>query len=152
MPLAQLNIAKMLQPLDSPPMKDFVAALDQINALAEQSPGFIWRLIGEEGSDINNPTGLRAFDDDTILVNLSVWESVEALHDYVYKTAHVEYVRRRKEWFGLMGQPHMVLWWVEPKHKPGLAEAKERLNYLQKHGASPKAFNFSQIFPQPSRF
>lgn len=111
--LAQLNIAVMKEPLDSPRMADFVANLERINALAESSPGFVWRLQTEEG----DATGLRPLGDSTI-VNMSVWRDVASLNHYVYKTAHVEIMRRRKEWFERMREASMVLWWVPQGHRP----------------------------------
>jgi len=142
--LAQLNIARMKEPLDSPFMADFVANLDRINTLAEQAPGFVWRLKDETGS----ATAIRAFGDDTI-VNMSMWRDVESLSNYAFKTAHVEVMRRRREWFKQMTDAYAVLWWVEKDHRPSTTEAKERLEYLRKHGATPHAFNFKNAFPSP---
>ena len=105
--LAQLNIATMKEPLESPSMADFVANLERINALAEASPGYIWRLQDEAG----DATAFRPFGDD-VLVNLSVWRDVQALSDYVYKSAHTEMLKRRQEWFSKVSEAHMVLWWV----------------------------------------
>jgi hypothetical protein len=142
--LAQLNIAVMKEPLDSPRMADFVANLDRINALAESSPGFVWRLKTEEG----DATALRPLDDDT-LVNMSVWQDVAALNHYVYKTAHVEIMRRRKEWFDRMSEAHMVLWWVPQGHRPSVVQAIERLQLLRTQGPSADAFTFRHAFPPP---
>ena len=142
--LAQLNIAVMKAPLESPAMTDFVAGLDRINALAEGSPGFVWRLKDDAG----NATAIRPFGDDT-LVNLSVWRSVAALEHYVYRTAHVEFVRRRKEWFDKMAETHMVLWWVPQGERPTLTQAAERLALLRAQGPSSEAFNFRLAFPPP---
>lgn len=143
--LAQLNIAQMRTPMDSPEMADFVANLDRINALADSAPGFVWRLAGDDG----NATAFRPFGEDT-LVNLSVWESVDALRAFVYQSAHVEIMKRRKEWFDRMPQAYMVLWWVPAGHQPGEAEAKERLQWLRTHGPSEQAFTFQQSFPAPA--
>ncbi|MGR8918454.1 MAG: DUF3291 domain-containing protein [Gammaproteobacteria bacterium] len=143
--LAQLNIAHMLEPIDSPRLADFVANLDRINALAEQSPGFVWRLQTEEG----NATAIRTFGDD-MLVNLSVWTDVESLHDYVFKTAHIEIMRRRKQWFARMREAYAVLWWVPAGHRPGPEEAKVRLTHLREYGPGPDAFTFKRPFPPPS--
>jgi len=142
--LAQLNIAVMKEPLVSPRMADFVANLERINALAESSPGFVWRLQDEEG----DATGLRPLDDST-LVNMSVWQDVAALNNYVYKTAHVEIMRRRKEWFDRMSEAHMVLWWVPQGHRPSVVQAIERLQLLRTQGPSPDAFTFRHAFPPP---
>jgi hypothetical protein len=142
--LAQLNIAQMRTPMDSPEMADFVANLDRVNALADNAPGFVWRLAGDDG----NATAFRPFGEDT-LVNLSVWDSVDALSNFVYKTAHVEIMKRRKEWFDRMEQAYMVLWWVPAGHRPDEAEAKERLQTLRTLGPTDKAFTFKQPFPAP---
>lgn len=142
--LAQLNIAAMKEPLDSPSMADFVENLDRINALAESSPGFVWRLQTDDG----DATALRPLGDDT-LVNISVWEDVEALHAYVYKSAHVEIMRRRNEWFDRMRESHVVLWWVPSGHQPTELEAIERLELLRAEGPTEAAFTFKHAFPPP---
>ncbi|HEY9103118.1 DUF3291 domain-containing protein [Chitinimonas sp.] len=142
--LAQLNIARLKAPMDSPFMADFVANLDRINALAENSPGFVWRLKDDSG----DATALRPFEDD-IIVNMSVWTDVAALSDYAFKSAHVEILRRRREWFDRMEDAYMVLWWVPAGHIPTAAEARERLEHLRQHGATPHAFSFRQAYPAP---
>ena len=119
MPIAQLNIAKMLAPIDSPTMSGFVNNLDRINALAEESIGFIWRLTGEE----DNATAIKVFEDDSIIINMSVWQDVESLKHYVYKTAHVEIMKRKKEWFSKIESMHMVLWNIPEGHTPTPQEA-----------------------------
>lgn len=143
--IAQLNIATLLAPIDSPQLSDFVANLDRINALAEQSPGFVWRLQTEEG----DATGIDYFGSDKI-VNLSVWESVEALHNYVYRSAHVEIMRRKKAWFQKMGEAYMVLWRVPVGHIPSIEEAAQKLNILREQGPTAEAFTFKKSFPAPS--
>lgn len=140
--LAQVNIARMLAPIDSPVMADFVKNLDRINELAEKSPGFIWRLQGEE----NNATALRVFDDDFLIINMSVWESKNALFNFTYSSAHVEILKRKKEWFHNMAEIHMALWYVEAGHNPSPEEAKQRLSYLNEHGESPYAFTFKSMY------
>src|SRR5215467_9633137 len=142
MHLAQVNIARMKGPLESEVMAGFVARLDEINALADRSPGFVWRLQTEEG----NATYLRPYDDDRILVNLSVWETIEQLKDYVYKSAHGEVLRQRREWFEKFSGMYMAMWWVEAGNIPTVVEAKYRLEYLQQHGETPHSFTFKQIF------
>lgn len=142
--LAQLNIALMTAPIDSPAMADFVANLDRINDLAERSPGYVWRLQTEDG----NATALRPFGEE-YLVNLSVWSDVEALYDYVYKSAHVEIMKRRKEWFERMRESYSVLWWVPQGHRPTTAEAKLRLQLLNDRGPTPEAFTFKHPYPAP---
>lgn len=143
--LAQLNIATMKEPLESPGMADFVANLDRINALAEAAPGFVWRLVGDGGDDA---TGLRPLGEN-MLVNLSVWRDVASLHRYVYATAHAEIMRRRKEWFERMADAYVVLWWVPAGHQPSVAEAAERLSLLRRQGPGPQAFTFKQAFEAP---
>lgn len=142
--LAQLNIAIMKEPLESPAMADFVANLDRINALAESSPGFVWRLQTDDG----DATALRPLGDDT-LVNMSVWKDVESLNHYVYKTAHVEIMRRRREWFDRMRESHVVLWWVPGGHRPTVTEAAERLAQLRANGPTADAFTFRNAFAPP---
>lgn len=142
--LAQLNIAKMREPLEAPGMADFVANLERINALAEDSPGFVWRLMTDDG----DATGLRPLGDD-MLVNMSTWKDVESLNHYVYKTAHVEILRRRKEWFDRMETASYVLWWVPKGHRPSVAEAGARLELLRTNGATPEAFSFREPFAAP---
>ncbi len=141
--LAQLNIGRLVAPEDSPVVAPFMEALDEINALAEASPGFVWRFQTEDGNAIAE----RPFpDDDSMLVNFSTWESVEALADYVYRSAHVEFLRRRREWFAHLGSVVTVLWWVPRGHRPTAAEAIERLEHLREHGPTPYAFTFRQRF------
>lgn len=142
--LAQLNIATMKAPLDSPELADFVANLDRINALAEASPGYVWRLKTEDG----DATALRPFGDD-VLVNMSVWRDVGSLHDFAFRTAHTEILRRRGEWFERMGQAYAVLWWVPQGHRPSLQEAAAKLARLRESGATAEAFTFRQAFPAP---
>jgi hypothetical protein len=142
--LAQFNHATMKFPLDAPPMADFVANLDRINALAEAAPGFVWRLQTAEG----DATALRPLGDN-VLVNLSVWQDVAALNQYVYRSAHVDVMRRRKEWFELSKQAYMVLWWIPAGHRPTIDEAIARLERLRTHGPSPDAFTFRAAYPPP---
>jgi hypothetical protein len=142
--LAQLNIALMKEPLESPSMADFVANLDQINALAESSPGFVWRLQTQEG----DATALRPLGDDT-LVNLSVWRDVESLNKYVYGSAHVEIMRRRKEWFERMREAYVVLWWVPKGRRPDVLEAVAKRELLRAKGPTQDAFTFRHAFPSP---
>lgn len=143
--LAQANVARMRAPLDDPLMADFVAQLAPINALADRSPGFVWRMQGDEG----DATAIRAFDDDRILFNMSVWTSIEALHEYVYASAHLAPFRDRRKWFETQRTPSFVLWWVPAGHVPSVDEAKERLEQLQQHGPSANAFTFKVCFAAP---
>ena len=143
--LAQLNIGRILAPLDSPQLAGFMARLDEINALAEAAPGFVWRFQTEDG----NATALRPYEDDRILVNFSVWTSAEALHAFVYRTVHVEVMRNRRQWFEQMDQAFLVLWWVPVGHRPTVQEAVERLDHLRRQGPTSYAFTFQQCFAPP---
>ncbi len=140
--LAQLNIARMLAPIDSPVMADFVANLDRINAHAENSDGFVWRLKDER----DNATSIKILDDDFLVVNLSVWENLETLFQFVYQSDHLAIFKRRKEWFEKMPEMHMALWYVPKGHIPSTAEAAERLMYLGENGETPFAFSFKRRF------
>lgn len=143
--LAQVNVAKMRAPLDDTRMADFVAALDPINTLAEQSPGFAWRLKDDGG----NATAIRVFDDEMLLVNMSVWDSLEALQDFVYRSAHAKIMRKRRTWFDKVAVAYLALWWVPRGHQPTVAEAEQRLTWLRSRGPSDEAFSFGQPFPPP---
>ncbi|MGA4979465.1 DUF3291 domain-containing protein [Streptomyces cinereoruber] len=137
--LAQLNVATLLHPLDDPRVKSFVDLLDPVNAAADEAPGFVWRLVGEGAADA---TGLRPAGEN-VIVNLSVWESQEALWDFSYRSGHLEVMRRRREWFARHVEAHLALWWVPAGHLPTVAEALERLADLRAHGPSPRAFTFA---------
>jgi hypothetical protein len=140
--LAQVNIARMNAPLDSAEMADFVARIAEINALADTSPGFVWRLATEQG----DATYVRPYDDDRILFNMSVWRSVDDLRSYVYSSAHTEVMRRRHRWFAKFEGATLALWWVPAGHVPSIDEAKSRLVRLDREGPSPAAFTFKQLF------
>jgi hypothetical protein len=142
--IAQLNIGRAVAPVESPALAEFMALLDPINALADAAPGFVWRLQTEEG----NATALRPYDDDRMIVNMSVWETVEDLAAFVYRGDHVAVMRRRREWFEVM-KPYMTLWWVPAGSIPSVDEAKERLAHLRDHGPTPFAFTFKARFPAP---
>lgn len=144
--LAQLNIALLSAPIDSPELADFVDNLDRINALAETSPGFVWRLQTDGG----NATDIRPLGDEYI-VNLTIWKDVDSLYNYVYKSAHVEIMKRRREWFERMREAYMVLWWVPEGHRPTIEEAMARLQILRKEGPSVEAFTFKKPYPAPDR-
>ena len=143
--LAQINIARMLAPIDDPVMERFVAQLPPINALAEASPGFVWRLQSEGG----DATSIKVYDDDMVIINLTVWEDLEALRQYVYKSAHSRVMRDRRHWFEKFDGPYYVMWWIPAGHLPSADEGKERLDHLREHGESPFAFSFKQVFPKP---
>ncbi len=140
--IAQVNIARMRAPLNDAQMAGFVARLDEINAIADGSPGFVWRLQTSDG----NATYVRPYEDDRILVNMSVWESIDALRNYVYRSAHRELLRQRQEWFEKFAGTFVALWWVPAGHTPGVDEAKKRLAYLELHGPTEFAFTFKTIF------
>jgi len=145
--LAQINIGRLNHPVDDPRVAEFMDNLDPINELAERSPGFIWRLQDDSG----NATAIRAFDDDTILPNLTVWESIDALKNYVFKTDHARFLRRRREWFQSMDDlPVLTMRWVPAGHLPTLEEAKERIDHLVAHGPTAHAFSFHPTFEPPA--
>lgn len=146
--VAQVNIARMNAPLDDPLMAGFVAQLDDINALADRSPGFVWRLQSSQG----NATYLRPYDDDRILFNLSVWQTIDHLKQYVYRSAHAELLRQRRAWFEKFAGTYVALWWVPASHTPSVDEAKKRLEHLAVHGPTPLAFTFKQTFPADEAF
>ena len=143
--LAQLNIGRIRAPLDTPTMAGFVARLEDINALADRSPGFVWRLETEDG----DATAIRPYDDDRMLVNLSVWTGLTELRDFVYRSPHAEVMRQRRAWFELLAEAFVVLWWVQAGHRPSVAEAKERLEYLRQHGDTAHAFTYRHPFAAP---
>ena len=142
MELASVNVGRLLAPLDSPQIAEFVAQLEPINRLADASPGFIWRLMTDEG----DATALRPFDDDLILVNLAVWDSFESLRAFVYSSNHLNVLRQRRDWFERMATAHMALWWVASGHIPTVLEAVDRLERLRRDGPTPAAFTFRTPF------
>lgn len=143
--LAQFNIARLAAPLDSPQLTDFVANLATLNALAERSPGFVWRLQDEAAGDA---TSLRPLGPD-VLVNLSVWRDHASLRDYVYRTEHVEFLKRRREWFATPPSPALVLWWTPAGERPAVEEGLRRLARLAEAGPCVEAFSFARTFPMP---
>jgi hypothetical protein len=146
--LAQANIGRFRAPLDTAIMEGFRTQLDPINALADRSLGFVWRLQTEDG----NATAIRPYaGDDLMAINMSVWESLESLQQFVYKSGHVEVLRGRKQWFEQIEGPILVLWWIPAGKIPTVSEAQERLQYLEEHGPSPHAFTFRTPFPAPDQ-
>lgn len=143
--LAQINIAKAVADLDSPLMAGFVSRLDEINALAEQARGFVWRLQ----SDAGDATSIRAFDDPRTYINMSVWETPEDLKNFVYRSAHVELIRDREAWFSRLSEQHQAAWWVPAGHRPSAEEGRDRLLKLREQGPSAIAFTLARPFPQP---
>lgn len=144
--LAQLNIARFLAPIDHPDVADFVAMLDPINAIADDTEGFVWRLVG----DGDNATDIQFYDDPKLLVNMSVWTDIESLKTFVYRSNHVEAFKRRSEWAHSPIEAHQVLWWIPAGHEPSLEEADERLNSLRANGPTATAFTFAKSFPEPA--
>ena len=142
MHLAQLNIAKLVAPQDDPRVAPFFENLLRINQLGDQSPGFVWRLQDDSGL---GATEIKAWDDPLMILNLTVWESVEALRAYTYKTEHVAFLRRRLEFFEPHDGPHLALWWVPEGHIPTVEDALERIDHLAANGPSEKAFTFASI-------
>ena len=140
--LAQLNIARMKFASEGPEMQDFNDALDPVNATADVSPGFIWRMVSDE----NSSEPLREFEQSGWLVNMSVWQTLAHLKTFVSSSLHLSIMRRRTEWFESSGAATMVLWWVKDGHRPGFEEAMERLAHLRTHGPSSYAFSFSNPF------
>lgn len=144
--LAQLNIGRSRYPIDDPRMGGFVNRLAEINALAEASPGYVWRLQ----SDIGNATDIRVTDDPMVIANLTVWESAEQLYEFSYHTAHLEVFRLRRGWFEQWPGPHLVLWWIPAGSIPTLTEALARLERLAADGPTPGAFTLKVRFPAPT--
>jgi hypothetical protein len=138
--LAQINIAKAK--MDSEIMKGFVDRLDEINQLADQFAGFIWRLQTEDGDS----TGIRAFNDPNLIINMSVWKDIKSLKSYVYKSAHVELIRDRQAWFNKMLESQIALWWVPVGHIPSIEEGKQKLDLLDKNGPNENVFTFANTF------
>jgi uncharacterized protein DUF3291 len=142
--LAQLNIGRIRYQIDDPRMADFADNLQMVNRLAERSPGFVWRYIDESG----NSTATRPYADPRIAINLSVWESVEALERFVYLTVHKRFYGRRAEWFEHFEEPYFVMWWVPAGHLPSVTEAVKRLEHFKQHGATEHAFDWASSSTQ----
>ena len=143
--VAQLNVGRLIAPTSSPQVADFMAALDGVNALADRAPGFVWRLQSGSG----NATDILVSADAQFLVNMSVWESVEALFDFVYRSAHTGVMVRRRQWFEKPVELYLVLWWVPAGHIPTVEQAMARLEHLRAHGPTPHAFGFKERYPAP---
>lgn len=140
--VAVFNIARMLGEIDSPVMQEFADNLDPVNTLGEQSSGFVWRLKSDNG----NATSIRIYDDPYMIVNLSVWETIDSVFQFTYYTAHTDYFRRRREWFEKFDLPLLTLWWVPAGYTPTAQEARAKLEYLHEHGVTPHAFTFKQRY------
>lgn len=143
--LAQINIALMKAPIEDPVMAEFAAALNEVNAVADRSPGFVWRLQTSSG----NATNIRAYSDSRMLVNLSVWRSVEQLKAYVYNSLHGDFFVRRRQWFEKYQGEHFAMWWIPSDYLPTVEEGKAKLDYLALHGDSPECFTFAKPFYSP---
>ncbi|MDQ1709962.1 MAG: hypothetical protein QOG49_1347 [Frankiaceae bacterium] len=145
--LAQVNIAVLRAPLDSPQLADFVAGLEPVNALAESAPGFVWRLIGD-GNDATSVQGFAA-EGNELIINMSVWSSVEALSGFTFNGEHLAIMRRRREFFTRMESAYAALWWVPAGVRPTVEHAEERIAHLRAHGPTPTAFTLAKPFPAP---
>jgi len=148
--LAQVNIARLVAPLDDAQLADFVALLDPVNAAADVAPGFVWRLQTDDG----DATSIRAFEWDAgdtagVIVNMSVWAGIDELATFVFGPMHREVLRRRREWFHRMSEASMVCWWVPAGHRPTTDEAEERIRDLRAHGPNPHAFTLRERYPRP---
>ena len=144
--IAQYNIARMRAPLDDAIMRSFIARLDELNHLADRTPGFIWRLAAD---DSDHATSIRIYEDDMIIVNMSTWDSIDALHAYAYRSDHGPAYAARHQWFEPQDGHTLVLWWVPSSHEPTALEGKERLELLQRVGPTAEAFTMKQRFPPP---
>lgn len=144
--LAQVNIGRARAALDSPVMKGFMDQLDAINALADRSPGFVWRLQTEEG----DATSLNVFGDERIIINMSVWESLESLQQYVYSGDHLQVLKDKKNWFEKMPGPSLALWWIPAGEIPTIEDAKRALDAIGSDGPTSAAFSFARPCPAPA--
>ena len=143
--IAQINIALGQDQIESELMEGFVKRLDEINAIADQASGFVWRLQTEDG----DATSIQAFNNPMVIVNMSVWDSIVSLRDFVYRSMHVELIRDRDAWFSKIPEMHQALWWIPEGHTPTVEEGKQRLEHLQTHGATSRAFTFAKASPMP---
>jgi Domain of unknown function (DUF3291) len=145
---AQYNIGRLHQPLDHPATAEFVDALDEVNALAESSPGFVWRLT-DDATGLSS-SYVRAYDDPLMVINLSVWETPGHLEDFVYRSTHTSFLRRRREWFQKLDAAYLVCWWIPAGLVPSVEEAVERLERLRRDGVSDEAFTLRDLRPAPA--
>jgi Domain of unknown function (DUF3291) len=143
--LAQINLARLIAPLSDPIMAEFVANLGPINALADTSPGFVWRLQTEHG----DATALRPYGDDRIIINLSVWQDLESLREFVYQSTHAQVMKRRREWFERLTDAYIALWWIPAGHRPTVEEGVSRVEHLKRHGPTLEAFSFGEFHGSP---
>ncbi len=143
--IAQMNVGTLLHPTDDPRIAEFMGALDQVNAMADAAPGFVWRLQSDQG----NATDIKVSDDPLFIVNMSVWRSVEALFEFVYRTSHRDVMAKRRNWFTRPADAYQVLWWVAAGTIPTVEQGLQRLRWLDRNGASPHAFDFRNKYPSP---
>lgn len=143
--LAQINVGRLRAPIDDPLITEFADALDTINAIADESRGFVWRLQTDEG----NATAIQTTDDPLLLINMSVWETADALFEYVYRSEHVDFMRKRSDWFERMAEPHMCLWWVPAGEVPTPQEGLSRLQQFRRDGPTRDSFSFRHRYPPP---
>ena len=143
--LAQVNVARAKAEMNTEIMQSFMAQLDAMNRLADTADGFIWRMLGDGG----DYTSIRPFDDPLVIMNVSLWRDVDALKNYVYKTAHMDIIRARHAWFDKMDDIQQALWWLPAGQRPSALEAREKLELLRQLGATAEAFTFAQAFPAP---
>ena len=139
--LAQINIGRLLHPRGDPRVAGFFDNLDRVNGAAERMPGFVWRLKDDSG----NATSISPFEDPTIIINMSVWESAETFEKFVWQTVHAGFYKRRTGWFERLPGPHFAMWWIEPGHVPTAAEGRARLEHLAEHGPSDHAFGWETL-------
>ncbi|GAA1143668.1 heme-degrading monooxygenase HmoA [Kitasatospora gansuensis] len=144
--LAQINIARLLFPIDGPELADFVAQLDPVNALAEQADGFVWRLV-----DSATEGTVRIYEDDWLIVNMSVWRDPDALEAFTYSPEHIAVLRRRREWFARAREAMTALWWVPAGHRPTVEEAERKLTELRAKGPTAEVFTLRETFPAPGQ-
>ena len=144
--LAQINVGRMVAPRGDPEVQPFFDALDAVNALAEASPGFVWRLVGEEGADA---TDIQATADPLLLLNMSVWRDAESLFDYVYRSGHTPVMARRRDWFERFDGAYMALWWIPAGTIPTVSDGLSRLWHIDRFGPTAHAFTFKLRFPMP---
>jgi hypothetical protein len=145
--LAEINVARMKGvDINDPIMLEFVDNLERVNALAESSEGFVWRLKDESG----DATNINPYNDEQVIINVSVWESIETLENFVYKTFHTDFLKRRREWFQTFGKVHTAMWWIPEGQFPSTQDAVDKLDKLQKNGASELVFDFRNKFEKPN--
>jgi hypothetical protein len=142
--LAELNVGRLIAETDDPRVAEFMGALDQINGLGKRMPGFVWMMEGSGEPNTGN-TDTKIDGDPRYVANLTVWENVETLENFVFNTLHRRFYERRQEWFEVLGEMHFVMWWVPEGHRPSMEEALARLEHLKTHGDSDHAFGWSYL-------